>query len=147
MSNRRLRVASWLCIPSAIYAMVAPFALLLPSHAFDKTWPPHARFHLFWASGKMFALGITQFFLARSGLPSGKRWTWYALASNLLFGGLSIIPASRIAHGPIAPFRSHDRTTKLAIVALLSTVLGLLIAIPAIFRHSESQDGDTPHTC
>ena len=137
MIDKRLTVASWLCLPSAVYALVAPFALLLPSHAFDKTWPPHARFHLFWASGKLFALGTTQFFLARFGLPSGERWTWYALVSGLLFGGLSIIPASRIAHGPIAPMHSHDRSTNLAAFAMISAVVGLTLAFPAIFRRAE----------
>lgn len=142
MNDRRLVVASWLCIPMAVYAMVAPFALLLPSHAFDKTWPPHAKFHLYWASGKLFAVGTGQLFLALFGLPSGKRWTWFALLSNILFGGLSIVPASRVAHGPIAPFRSHDRSTKLAGIAFLLAAVGLVLAFPAVFRSSAPRTRD-----
>lgn len=134
MSHRRLLVASWLCIPMAVYGMVAPFALLLPSHVFDKTWPPHARFHVVWASGKLFSLGTGQLLMALFGLPTGKPWAWYAMLSNLLFGALSVIPASRMFHGPIAPFGSHDRSTKLALVAVLSTVLGLALAMPSVFR-------------
>ena len=142
MTDRRLVVASWLCIPMAVYAMVAPFAILLPSHAFDKTWPPHAKFHLFWASGKLLALGTGQLFLALFGLPSGKRWTWYAMVSNILFGGLSMIPASYIAHGPIPPFQLHDRSTKLVVITFLSAAIGLMFAMPSVFRSSTHRDRD-----
>ncbi len=132
MIDRRLSAGSWLCIPFALYAILAPFLLLLPSHAFDKSWPDHARFHLLWASGKLFAIGTNQYLLVRYGLRSGKPWVWYALASNLIFGGMTIVPASRIAHGPIPPFQSHDRSTKLAVFVFLSGIVGLALSFPAL---------------
>lgn len=79
------------------------------------------------------SLGTGQLLMARFGLPTGKPWAWYAMLSNLLFGALSVIPARRMFHGPIAPFGSHDHSTKLALVAVLSTMLGLVLAIPSVF--------------
>ncbi|HLY25733.1 MAG TPA: hypothetical protein VKQ72_05295, partial [Aggregatilineales bacterium] len=91
---------------------------------------------------KLFALGTGQLLLALFGLPSGKRWTWYAMVSNVLFGGFSMIPASRLAHGPISPFRSHDRSTKLGVITSLSAVIGLILAIPSVFRSSTPPERD-----
>lgn len=132
MIDRRVTVGSWLCIPFTIYAILAPFLILLPSHAFEESWPDHAKFHLYWASGKLFAIGINQYLLARYGLREGKPWVWYALASNLIFGGMAIVPASRIAHGPILPFHSHDNATKLAVFTFLCGIAGLVLCRPAL---------------
>jgi hypothetical protein len=116
-----------------VYAVITPFALLIPSHAFDMSWPPHAKFHLYWASSKLFALGISHLLIALFPLRDAQPWSWFALLANLVFGGLSIIPASRIAHGPIAPLSGHNRSTLLALLTFLSTILGLALAFPAIF--------------
>ena len=134
MTDLRLAVGTWLCIPMSLYAMVAPFAFLLPSHAFEKTWPDHARFHLMWAAGKLFALGTGQLLLALFGLRSGQRWVWCAMLSNIVFGGLSMLVASRIAHGPVVSFKAHDRSTKFAVITFVAAFIGLALAFPTVFR-------------
>jgi hypothetical protein len=75
MLSNRVRVASWLFTIAGVYMCVAPFALLLRSHAFDKSWPAHARFHVTWAAGKLLALGIGEILLARFPLLAGERWS------------------------------------------------------------------------
>jgi hypothetical protein len=123
----RVMVASWLFTMAGVYMCVAPFTLLLPSHAFDRRWPAHARFHLTWAAGKLLALGIGEILLARYPLRAGEKWSWFGLASNTLFCGGSMILASRVQHGPIAPLWRHDRSTLLGTACLVGTIVGLLL--------------------
>jgi hypothetical protein len=135
-----LSIGAWLSCAPGIYAIVAPFALLLPSHAFDPNWPPHARFHVTWGAGKLLAIGINQFILSRFGLRRGLSWSWFALAVNLIFGGLVVIPASRFHHGPLAPARRHDRSTQLGALTLLLGLLGLAISAgPLLKRHDREE--------
>jgi len=133
MTSKRLTLAAWLSVPAALYAIVAPFAQLLPSHAFDKSWPAHARFHLTWAAGKLLAIGISSLLLIVFPLRAGQRWGWFALASNLLFGGMSILPASRLQHGPIPPLDKHDHSTQVVALCMLSGILGLALAFRPCF--------------
>ena len=140
MNQNRLRIAALMSMPAALLALVAPLTELLPSHAFDKSWPVHARYHLTWAAGKLFALGVNQLLLIIFPFRAGQRWSWFALASNLLFGGLIIIPASRIQHGSIPPFEKHDRITKFSVLCVLLAILGLVISYGPIVGSGKSYD-------
>lgn len=115
--------------------MWASLFQLLPEHAADKTWPAHARFHVSWAAGKLFALGINQILLALIPFRAGQKWSWFALASNFVFGGLSIIPSSRIHMGPLGPFRLHDTSTKLIILSWIASIIGLAIGYREMFQN------------
>ncbi len=143
-AERRLRLASWLCMAPGLFSVIAPFALLLPSHSFDPDWPDHARFHVTWGAGKLLAVGLNLFLLSTFGLRRGLRWSWFALASNLTFGGLVVIPASRFHHGPLAPAHSHDRSTKLGALTLLLGLLGLAISAGPLFGRHSRPDGGSP---
>ena len=144
VGRRLLLFASWLSFAPGIYSVIAPFALLLPSHAFDPDWPPHARFHVTWGAGKLLAIGINQLILSHFGLRRGLRWSWFALASNLTFGGLVVIPASRFHHGSLAPAHSPDRSTKLGALTLLLGFLGLAISAGPLFGRHSRPDGGSP---
>jgi len=126
-------IAQWLSVPPALCALLLPFTHLIPSHAFDKSWPDHARYHLTWAAAKLFALGINQLFLIAFPLRGKEQWCWFAMASNLIFGGLSILVASHIQHGPIPPFQHHDRSTKFVAICMLSGILGLALSFGPLF--------------
>jgi len=108
--------------------------MLIPEHAFDKSWTSHQRYHITWAAGKLLALGINQVLLARIPLRRGETWSWFGLTANFLFGGLSILVASRLQVGPLRPFRTHDRPTQIAFLAMISTALGHAIAYEPLFR-------------
>ena len=136
LQARRLRFASWLCLAPGIFSVIAPFALLIPSHSFDRSWPAHARFHVTWGAGKLLALGVNQILLSVFGLRRGLAWAWVGLAANLIFGGLVLVPASRLHHGPIAPVASHDHSTRLGALTLLLGLLGLALSAGPLFGRS-----------
>lgn len=125
--------AVWLSVPLALCGLLVPVLLIIPNHAFDMTWPMHARFHVIWGAGKLFALGMSQMLIIVFAFSRGERWSWFALASNMLFGGMSIGVASRVAQGPVPPWREQDRSTRLMIVCLLTAALGLALGVPPIF--------------
>ena len=129
----RLNVAAWLCGLPGLYGVIAPFAMLMPNHGFDKSWPSHARFHITWASGKLFALGINQMLLAWIPLRRRQGWSWFALASNYVFGGLAVPFASRLQLGPLHPLRTHDGPTKLAVAGMIASLCGLALAFTPVF--------------
>ena len=127
-SDVLLTLAACLLTPVGVCALVTPVTHLLPSHARDRTWPAHARFHLTWAAGKLFALGCSILALAWVPLRRGERWAWWATFANLAFGGAAVIPASRFQHGPIASWKDHDRSTRFMGIALASALSGLILA-------------------
>ena len=139
----QLHLASWLCALPGAYAIIAPFTLLIPEHAFDKSWTPHQRYHITWAAGKLLALGINQVLLAIIPLRRRQRWCWFALTANFLLGGLSILVASRLQVGPIPPLRTHDRATRLAFASMISTAIGLALAFAPLFRERKAKRGST----
>ena len=126
-------VSVLLVTPSALCALLVPFLLIIPNHAFDYEWPMHARFHVIWGACKLFALGIAQSLIIFFPYAGRERWSWFALASNTVIGGMSIGVASRVAQGPVPPWREHDRSTHLMIICLLVTALGLLLGIQPVF--------------
>jgi len=128
-----MTLAVWLSFPLAICGLVVPWAMILPSHAFDKSWPAHARFHATWGAAKLFALGVTQLMIIIFPFSRGERWSWFALATIVLFGGVSIYPASRLQHGPVVPFSHHDRSTRLIVLCLLAGMLGLGLSVYPMF--------------
>lgn len=138
MAPSRLALASWLLALPGVYAAIAPFNSLIPDHAFDQSWSPHARFHVTWAAGKLFALGINQIILALIPLRDRQQWSWFALASNLIFGGLIVPVAVRVQIGPLRPLHTHDRATRLQFLGWLSSILGLALAFGPVFRESRS---------
>ena len=99
-SDVLLTLAACLLTPVGVCALVTPVTHLLPSHSRDRTWPAHARFHLTWAAGKLFALGCSILALAWVPLRRGERWAWWATFANLAFGGAAVIPASRFSTRP-----------------------------------------------
>jgi hypothetical protein len=127
-SDVLLTLAACLLTPVGVCALVTPVTHLLPSHARDASWPAHARFHLTWAAGKLFALGCSILALAWVPLRRGERWAWWAAFANVAFGGAAVIPASRFQHGPIASWENHDRSTKFIGIALASGLSGLILA-------------------
>ena len=133
-TSLQLSLATWLCALPGAYAIIAPFTMLIPEHAFDTSWTPHQRYHITWAAGKLLALGINQVLLAFIPLRRRQRWSWFALTANFIFGGLSILVASRLQVGPLRPFHTHDRPTRLAVVAMVSTAVGLALAYLPLFR-------------
>jgi hypothetical protein len=137
--SRALTLAAWLCGLPGAYGVIAPFVTIIPNHVLDKSWSAHARFHATWASGKLLALGICQILLAAYPLRARERWSWFALASNFVFGGLSILFASRVQVGPLRPLRTHDWPTRFAVLGMLSTLVGLVLASGPVFKSSDGR--------
>jgi hypothetical protein len=127
-----MTLSVWLMIPLALCGLLVPFLLIIPNHAFDRSWPMHARFHVIWGASKLLALGITQSLLIVFPYSRGEPWSWFALASNTLLGGMSIGVASRIAQGPVPPWSEHDRSTHLMIICLLLSALGLILGVDPV---------------
>jgi hypothetical protein len=128
-----MALSKWLLMPLALCGLLVPPLLIIPNHAFDTSWPMHARFHVIWGAAKLFALGITQSLLILFPYSRGEPWSWFALASNLVFGGMSIGLASRVAQGPVPPWRDHDRSTHLMIICLVLSALGLTLGVEPVF--------------
>jgi hypothetical protein len=128
-----LRISALLLVPLALSGLVVPFLFIIPNHAFDPSWPMHARFHVIWGAFKLFALGIAQSLILVFAYSRGERWSWFALASNTLFGGMTIGISSWAAQGPVPPWGEHDRSTKLMITCLLCSALGLIVGIDPVF--------------
>jgi hypothetical protein len=121
-------------LPLGLISIWSAFFQLLPDHASDKSWPHHARFHVSWAAGKLCALGINQIILALIPFRTGHKWSWFALASNFVFGGLAIVPSSLIHMGPLGPFRLHDNSTKMVLFSWMATIVGLAIGGRELFQ-------------
>jgi hypothetical protein len=94
-----------------------------------------------WAAGKLFAIGVCQLLLIIFPFRGGERWSWFAMASNLLFGGLSLVPASRIVHGPIPTLNKHDRSTQVVAACMLSGILGLVLGFGPMFIRRRTDNG------
>jgi len=75
----------------------AQFTILLPSHAFDKSWPVHARFYLTWAAGKLLGLGIGELLLVHFPLRAGD------LAPRLQGKRIIGLGRDKLTDGPRAP--------------------------------------------
>lgn len=134
--QRRLDRAHWIFVVVSIYGAIAPFADLLRKHAGDLTWPDHARFHVAWAAGLLFALALVTILLARYPLRAGEKWSWYALAIITVFGIGSLVPASIwLRSGPPAHLYV---LTGLSLVAM---VAALVMAWRPIFRPGNSEVG------
>jgi hypothetical protein len=97
LASRRLDLATWLFTAAGLYMIVAPFTILLPSHAFDKSWPVHARFHLTWAAGKLLGLGIGELLLAHFPLRAGD------LSPRLQRKRIIGLGRDKLTDGPRAP--------------------------------------------
>ena len=126
-------MSKWLLLPLAVCGLLIPPLRIIPSHAFDLTWPVHARFHAIWGASKLFALGILQALLVLIPYSRGEPWSCFALAVIVVFGGMSIGMASRVAHGPVTPVHQHDRSTRIVIVCLAMSALGLALGVEPMF--------------
>lgn len=125
----RLQRAHWIFLAVSLYGAITPFADLLRRHAWDASWPKHARFHVTWAAGMLFALALLTALLARYPLRAGERWSWWALAIVTLFGLGSMVPASIWHQSGPAP-----HLYVIGVVFLLAMAWALWLAWGPLFR-------------
>jgi len=128
-AERRLTVSAWTFIVSALFAGSVPFTDFLPNHAFDETWPGHARFHIMMAASHLFALALLTILIAWFPFRAGRPWSWFALGLYWIFG-LGLIPLIAYWQGSGPPMRP----LVLVSLALLATLAALVFSWRPIFR-------------
>lgn len=93
-TGKRVAVAAWIfAVVSAILGIQA-VADAIPKHAFDMSWPDHARFHLTVGAASQLGFAIITMLIALIPFRRGERWSWWALLSFTILGFIVLIPAS-----------------------------------------------------
>lgn len=131
MNNREKRlliICSWVFILDAVFAGSAAFVDLIPNHAFDASWPAHARFHVTMAASHMFALAAITALIAWFPFRERRRWSWFALAVFTVFGfgTIPLIAQWQGSGPPIVPFT-------LIVTALIAALIALALSWKLIF--------------
>ena len=93
-TTRGRMVAVWIFV--VVSAILGLQAIVdgLPKHAFDMSWPSHARFHVTIGAASTFGLAATTILIALIPFRRGERWSWWALLSFAVFGYIALIPAT-----------------------------------------------------
>ena len=87
-------VAVWIFV--VVSAILGLQALVdgLPKHAFDMSWPSHARFHVTIGAASTLGLAVTNMLIALIPFRRGERWSWWALLGFAVFGYVALVPAT-----------------------------------------------------
>lgn len=100
--RKRVAVAAWVFVVAAAILGIQAIADAIPKHAFDMSWPSHARFHVTVGAASQLGFAIITMLIALIPFRQGERWSWWALLSFVILGFISLIPAS-IWHGSGPP--------------------------------------------
>jgi hypothetical protein len=123
-----LSTANRLSVAAGLFVVVATFFVLqaifdqILRHAFDMTWPDHARFHLTWGVANQVGFSLAAVAIALIPLRKGERWSWWVLLLWVLLGYFSLF-AAWLWHGS-GPRPGFEIPLGVIAIALL-TALGL----------------------
>lgn len=92
--ERKRVIAAWLFVAVAVIQGLQALLDALPNHAFDTTWPAHARFHVTIGAANQLGFAIAAVFLALIPLKRGERWGWWLLLSFAVLSTVALIPAA-----------------------------------------------------
>jgi peptidoglycan/LPS O-acetylase OafA/YrhL len=94
LSGRQVTVAAWIFVVVSAIVGIQAIADALPKHAFDMSWPDHARFHVTVGAASQFGFALSTVLIALIPFRRGERWSWWALLSFALLGVVVLIPAT-----------------------------------------------------
>jgi MFS family permease len=139
LQDRRVRVTSWTFAAVAAFLVLQAVGEAIPRHAFDLSWPKHARFHLTVGAGNQVGFALVALLVARLPFRRGERWSWYALLLFAVFEVLVLVPAAVWhASGP-------QPWAWVLIGGFLVTLFGGLAATwPLFFRSREPERAERP---
>ena len=124
VANSRVNVAAWIFVAVAVIIAIQALADGIPRHAFDATWPDHARFHLIFGVAHQVGFCLTIIAVALIPFRQSERWSWWVLLGFTLLGNFSLLPAALWqGSGPRAGFE--------ILIALIFLALLIALAISA----------------
>ena len=94
VANTRVNVAAWIFVAVAVVVALQALADGIPRHAFDTTWPDHARFHLTLGVANQVGFCLTIAAVALIPFRRCERWSWWVLLGFTLLGNLALLPAA-----------------------------------------------------
>ena len=100
--DRMRAVAIWVFVSVGIIQAIQALVDALPNHAFDASWPEHARFHVTIGAANQAGFAVTAIIIALIPFRRGERWSWWALLCFALLSTVAIIP-SAVWHGSGPP--------------------------------------------
>ena len=123
----RLNVAAWIFVAVAVLAAAQVAKDLIPNHAFDTTWPVHARFHVIWGAANHIGFALLAAAVALFPLRRGEAWSWWALLLWVLLGNYSIFVAMLLQPGAVT-------LGPIYLTAMAAGYSALLVALGLSFR-------------
>lgn len=94
VTGRKLTAAAWIFVAVGVIQGTQALVEAIPSHAFDATWPAHARFHLAIGAMNQIGFAIAAIVIALIPFRRSERWSWWALLAFALLSTVALIPAA-----------------------------------------------------
>jgi len=100
--KKKVVAAAWIFVVVAAVSGIQAVADAIPKHAFDMSWPDHARFHLTVGAANQLGFAVMTMLVALIPFRRGERWSWWALLGFALLSFMVLVPAS-VWHGSDPP--------------------------------------------